>query len=129
MNRAHLEGASYLRKPVTENDLAVFVRRSVRSQLRAVLQRWRSEYALTRAELLVLQDAVDGTSRKHSARKRAITAATFKNHVHNLVQKTGDTSLKDACIRLLQQEKDRDVDPRVHARPLATGYRRYGRKS
>ena len=118
INRAYALGAKYLVKPGTADDLREFVIRALRRRRPAPLDAWMKRYKLTRTELGILQAAVDGRSRAQIVAERGNAPATTKTHIHNLLHKTGDSSLVAAAARLLREARGRPLTrlPKADAR-------------
>ena len=64
-----------------------------------VVHDWQERYGFTSAETFIFRGTLHGKSREDLARKLGIGLDCIKKHVHNLLQKTRDTSLDAAVIR------------------------------
>jgi DNA-binding NarL/FixJ family response regulator len=99
-------GATYLVKPVEDIYVESLVHHATEecariSRLVNVVATWTARYLLSEAESDVLLLAAKGHDRAAIAIIRCSSEATIKNHIHNLLRKTGDLSLRDAVKRLL----------------------------
>ena len=70
-----------------------------------IVRDWVTRYRLTEADADIFAAAVEGEARDDVACARGITPRTLNAHVHNLLHKTGDTSLLAAVARLLRERK------------------------
>ena len=103
LNRAFALQAEYLVKPASAEALVSFVKRAVeRRTTRAWVESWATRYALTPSERMILVAAAEGQSRSEIDAQQS-TAVTAKTHVHNLLAKTGDSSLLAAVARALRE--------------------------
>lgn len=104
LNRAFALDAEYLVKPATPNALVSFVSKAVEQRsLRGWAESWGGRYALTPAEMSILHAAAEGKSRAQIDAELGVAPATVKSHIHNLLAKTGDTSLLAAVTRMLRE--------------------------
>jgi two-component system response regulator DevR len=104
INAAFDLDADYVVKPVRRQRIVRFLlaRPDFASKLRQTVSAWRDRYALSGAELDVLQRAAAGETRDAIAEARGCALPTVKTHVANLLEKTGDDSLLGAVARLLR---------------------------
>ena len=103
-------GATYLVKPVEDVYVESLVYHAfeqatldTRTRLHRVVNRWTVRYGLSVAERDVLLLGVQGHDRAAIAAIRGTTEATIKNQIHGLFQKTGDSCLREAAMRVLQE--------------------------
>ncbi len=107
-NRALDLDAQYAVKPADADRVTAFVLRAIRRRetgavrLNAVIELWRSQYALTATEIVIFARVASGATRAEIEIERGITPSTLKKHLENLRQKTGDSSVSAAAHRLLR---------------------------
>jgi two-component system OmpR family response regulator len=103
VNRAFSLHAEYLVKPAASEALVSFVKRALeRRSARAWMESWAARHQLTPAERTILVAAAEGQTRSEIDAQHA-NAVTAKTHVHNLLAKTGDSSLLAAVTRALRE--------------------------
>ena len=104
LNRAFALDAEYLVKPATPNALVSFVAKALEQPaLRRWVETWAARYELTPTETAVLFSAAEGKTRAEIDAEHETAPSTTKSHVHNLLAKTGDTSLLAAVTRMLRE--------------------------
>ena len=89
-------------------DLVALARRARLAELAQALgtktaASWERRYGLTEAQAFILEAAVSGKTRTEIARARGTSPTTIKKQVHELLAKTGDSSLLAATTRLLRE--------------------------
>jgi DNA-binding NarL/FixJ family response regulator len=103
INRACMLSANYTIKPAESNVFTSFVIDALSGRGSAQMERWQKLYALSDAEVDVLQRASQGLSREEIANQRETSPLTTKQQIHTLLAKTGDPSLLAAVGRLLRE--------------------------
>jgi DNA-binding NarL/FixJ family response regulator len=101
--QAHMLDATYLVKPCSMDALQKFVDRAMHDSTSVDVSLWTKRYNLTPTEAQVLLSAAGGNRRKDLIQDRTLSSATVKQHVRNLLKKTGDLTLASASIRLLRE--------------------------
>jgi DNA-binding NarL/FixJ family response regulator len=98
--------ATHLVKPVEELYVESLLHHATKevqrtSRLPNAVADWIARYKLSETESHVLLLAAKGIEREDIAAIRGCSELTVKKHISNLLQKTGDLSLRKAVKRLL----------------------------
>lgn len=107
--RAHAAGVPCWLKP---KDVATLTRwgENVRDtvgtrhdRIGARVRIWKQRYRLSPAQAELLDGRARGMSRAEIARRRGVTLDTIEKHGHALLEKTGDSNVDAAAMRLLAE--------------------------
>jgi DNA-binding NarL/FixJ family response regulator len=107
-NAAFELGAKYLVKPVEDTYVESFLYQTAHeaervSRVPNALADWTARFGLSEAESDILRLSAEGHDRDTIARARGCSELTVKKHISNLLQKTGDSSVRHTVKRLLRE--------------------------
>lgn len=101
--------ARYMLKPLDDRHMAIIVdevraRRTARERrTRVVIERWTIAYALTPAEVELLELGVRGLNREAIGRERSVSPETVRKQVQGLLRKTVAETFEGVVSRVLRE--------------------------
>lgn len=101
--------ARYMLKPLDERHIAIIVeevraRRTARERrTKSVIERWTTKYALTPAEVELLELGVRGLPREAIGRERNVSPETVRKQIQGLLRKTDAESFEGVVSRVLRE--------------------------